>query len=440
MPSQSSQLLKLAELFLNRAVQPSARMWALGSLESLSQVTPSDNKQYEVAFLDLKRGLGYLGIAFSPEEWAAWVKGNLEVLNRLPNSYWDRDATHSVPAIFSGYSESRFFITTSPKPPDGLDVFESTFLRGIGNIPQLWVFNGEYTNPLIQMRPLAKEFAHYGWIYDSLSRITYDSSSHSFTPRVEKFISQNQKKIDSITRLFRIRPKLLGSGSDGVAWDIGDNRVLKVFTDLIAYDAAQQAYERLHTNPSLGKTEALIYDVGPLGQFDKYTLYYYIMEKMVPVSTMRSISMELRELVSKTVSKIYRDREFWRKVKTKDLKRDAKLIRDTVKWYSEKYSKELKHQEASTVETVTDEYSSTSSEESVPLSKNWLTSLVEEVIMKYLTGRTDLHMGNLGVTNYGEFRYFDPAYEGWSSNVNTGGGIVPRAEEGDIDWNEFPKI
>lgn len=439
MPPRSSQLLKLAELFLNKAVQPTARMWALGSLESLAEVPPED-KQYEVAFMALRKGLGYLGLAFSPEEWVAWIKGNLEILNKLPNSYWDRDTTHSVPAIFAGYVEDRYFITSSPKPPNGLDVYESTFLRGIGSIPQLWVYSGEYTNPLIQMRPLSKEFAHYGWIYDSLSRITHDSSNYSFTPRVEKFILANQKKIDSITRLFRTRPKLLGSGSDGVAWDIGDNRVLKVFTDLIAYDAAQQAYERLHTNPSLGKTEALIYDVGPLGQFDTYTLYYYIMEKMTPVGSIASISHELRGLVSKTVSKIYRDREFWRQVKTKDLKQDAKLIRDTVKWYAEKYSKELKHQEASTIEAVTDEYSSTSSEESAPLSKNWLPSLVEEVIMKYLTGRTDLHMGNLGVTNYGEFRYFDPAYEGWSSNPNMGAGQVPLPEEGEIDWNEFPKI
>jgi len=52
------------------------------------------------------------------------------------------------------------------------------------------------------------------------------------------------------------------------------------------------------------------------------------------------------------------------------------------------------------------------------LKDNWLELYIEEVIMKYLTGRTDLHMGNIGVTGYGELRYYDPAYGGHESEIN----------------------
>lgn len=52
------------------------------------------------------------------------------------------------------------------------------------------------------------------------------------------------------------------------------------------------------------------------------------------------------------------------------------------------------------------------------LRGNWLVKFIEEIILKYLTGRGDLHLGNLGVTNQGNFRYFDPAYTGWENRIN----------------------
>ena len=41
------------------------------------------------------------------------------------------------------------------------------------------------------------------------------------------------------------------------------------------------------------------------------------------------------------------------------------------------------------------------------LRPSWLPSLIQEVLMKNVIGRIDLHMGNIGVTSYGEFRFFD---------------------------------
>lgn len=45
------------------------------------------------------------------------------------------------------------------------------------------------------------------------------------------------------------------------------------------------------------------------------------------------------------------------------------------------------------------------------LKPNWLKTFAEEVLMKYLTNRTDLHTGNLGITEYGLLRYFDPSFK-----------------------------
>ena len=57
-------------------------------------------------------------------------------------------------------------------------------------------------------------------------------------------------------------------------------------------------------------------------------------------------------------------------------------------------------------------------EEMINLQDDWLEKLCEELIIKYLTGRTDTHLGNLGVTRYGYLRYFDPAFSLHQSHFN----------------------
>lgn len=44
------------------------------------------------------------------------------------------------------------------------------------------------------------------------------------------------------------------------------------------------------------------------------------------------------------------------------------------------------------------------------LDQNWLEGFLKEIIMKFLTRRTDLHTGNLGITKHRKLRYFDPAH------------------------------
>ena len=44
------------------------------------------------------------------------------------------------------------------------------------------------------------------------------------------------------------------------------------------------------------------------------------------------------------------------------------------------------------------------------LNSNWLSELIEEITFKFITNRTDLHYGNLGLTHYNKLRYFDPTH------------------------------
>jgi len=56
--------------------------------------------------------------------------------------------------------------------------------------------------------------------------------------------------------------------------------------------------------------------------------------------------------------------------------------------------------------------------QSLKLDSNWLLKFIEEVIAKSTSFRGDLHMGNLGINNNGELRYFDPYHEDHEYGIN----------------------
>lgn len=375
-----------------------------------------------------------LEIEISNEDWNKWLEKNASLLGDLPNKHWlwDRDVKDGILTELPDYS--RVYITYSRTAPAVLGVKSSSFLQSHGAIPSLWIWSGEYEG--LTSEPLSKDLAHYDWLIQSAERITGGSYDPSFNTNIQAFVIGNMARLNTIRQWFKYEPKYIGGGADGVAWDIGDRKIMKLFSDTTSYNHALQAAHRLHKNPSLGKTEAMIYDVGIIGQFENYNLYYYIMEKMVPVTEIPGIKEELRHLVTAIVSKIYGERELWRVIKKRNFDLDGPGIRAKVKEYANKYAREIMQKHSVFVRGIENTFAlnqikidqENPDEHLIPLSEKWLPSLVEEVLMKYLTGRGDLHMGNLGVTAYGEFRYFDPAYEGWNSNINMGGGLVPQPE------------
>jgi hypothetical protein len=314
------------------------------------------------------------------------------------------------------------FISMSNDLADDIeyDIIKHGFLKGYKNIPNLFIFMA--TESGLNRMPLSKDLSPYGFLEKALIQIgtspiddegSTDLNKNESIVLFPQFLNENKSKIDKLMSSFSYSPKYLGGGYDGAVFDVGQNLTLKIFRDSFSYYKAKESYDRLHKNPELAKNEAMIYDVGILGPFGKQTIYYYIMEKMKPIEN------DLKPLMTKIVGYIgeyiryERDViEPYRKL-THDHKNNEK-IRAFLNNHSSKLESLLYNEHAKEI------YNMETFESD--LKQGWVKSLCEEILFKYLTGRGDLHLGNLGLTNYGRFVYFDPSFSGWENDnrmVNT---------------------
>lgn len=296
-------------------------------------------------------------------------------------------------------------------PQKFADIAQELIVPAAEGVPQLWLYIGHFKD---EAKPVFdKELAHNAYIWTAFSKMFELKPSPQEINQVEDFVHVNKNKINKIRKFFTQQPRFLGKGADGAAFDIG-NFVLKIFLDHSAAEAAMEAIERLHTQPSISKTEAMIHDVGVLGQFGHYTLYYYVMEKMQPIAEDPVLRESLRDLIKEIVVRLFSGTDI--KVFKKDFAKTDKVEagKKVVAWANSIAGSLSNDDKVKSVEFKFD-----------GLKKTWLSSLVEEIAMKYLTDRTDLHIGNLGLSDHGpfgkEFRYFDPAYRRFTSTVNIGG-------------------
>lgn len=88
----------------------------------------------------------------------------------------------------------------------------------------------------------------------------------------------------------------------------------------------------------------------------------------------------------------------------------APKIKNVIRNRAKEIADHITKEDAETVHIVETQYPE--------LNKDWLMLLTEEMIMKFITDRTDLHVGNLGITPNGKFRYFDPAYKEGLTELN----------------------
>lgn len=426
--SSSNSLLALAELYYSRCV-------LFSKAQNLQQIeddlnAPDDpvakknyqNQEY-ANFINsplIKEIGSILPILPTNQQWQSWIEKNRNIISSLIKIRgW-----HEYMGNISAQTLNHTLLVikkqhTIEKPDQAFDIMSESILQASPPIPTLYVLERTFfASPYAPPRNIPIELAHEGYLIDALRQMVGGKENDLL-----QFIKDNKAKIDSIRRFFSKTPKMLGKGSDGIAFDIGGGKVLKIFTDLTSLQKAVEAMHRLHKEPALAKTEAMIYDAGRLGQYrvenkwgraDKRDIYYYIIEKMKPI---RNINDDAAKIMRDILDMIKFEVEQSDDVKWNNLK---------LKITNPKLHEEVKKEVAQEAETIHNHivrnfpYITKKVEEFVSgLRQGWLKSYIEEVLMKFLTGRTDLAMRNLGLTGYGEFRYFNPAYQGYENEISS---------------------
>lgn len=363
-----------------------------------------------------------IGRTISLEEIEGWLNQNENILDYYISSFKNYQKYHYEHYIV--YNEIKqtdlqhTIISIDKKPSDDilLEINKEAFLKGYKNIPNLYIYIALTSR--FKNEPITKEMVPYDFLNEILKPIIGNNvNDREFQNEKLKFIEENKNVIDKVINSFAYIPKKIGKGDDGIAYSIGSNLVLKIFKDQFNFIKSKEAFDRLHKNPEIGKNEAMIYDVGILGNFYGTTIYYLIMEKMEPIN--QGMKKHLAPIIGAIGTYIKNNKEIFKNL-TKELY-DPKN-HNKIKLYLNSESEKIKDyiysnypDEIETIESAED------------LNKDWVKNLSEEILFKSITNRGDLHLGNIGLTNYGKFIYFDPAHENWEDDLN-----IPSRD--DIDF------
>lgn len=328
--------------------------------------------------------------------WNEWLDLNQTVLNAAEinvSSYWQTTPNY----ILTYSSIYDIYITHDPDTISPyFNTQSSSILKNYKQIPKLFLIKGQRTQAHSSM---PKDIAHYMFVASALNKhISFNNPDDHES--IREFIVSNKSKLDKIRSIFSKEPQEIGSGADGIAYDIGNGFILKLFFSTNAYNHAVNAINRLHSNPTLGKTEAMIYDAGLIGDFRKKPVYYYIIEKMETIRN-SEINYNVDNLITSLLDLIKNDINHWNTISGKMPKLNDNTFKKIILTFVEKYKQRLSY-------ICKEDISTINKEKINVLQYNWLDLFIEEVILKILTRRADLHTGNIGITSSGYLRFFDP--------------------------------
>jgi hypothetical protein len=405
-----NRALYLADMFEYHAlIKNNCRSWAIKSLISLAD----NNFEIELFSEELAR---FLGVSLSEEDTTEWLNKNASLMSNEFSKSWtvNADEKYTYLQCYDGTINNQDTFSRIYKMPISsenaslLKIKQSALLIGSNKIPTLYYYK---LIPLSAAEGLIDSKLYpYMYIAQTLKSLFMTPIDNDFSIRFEKFVNHNKHKLNHIANFISNTPKFINRGSDGAVFDIGPTYVLKIFQDKVAFNHAKEAMQRWIDDPKMARTEAMIYSADSLGEFDGHSLYYYIMEKMTLAESLPQEDKDhLTNIVQKIIMSINLAREDWKEIK--NIIKDPSQL-DLVK---QKIQEGVANISGTIKETTSKEINSLHND--LKLREGWLESLIEEVIMKYLTSRTDLKIDNLGLTAYKEFRYFDPSFDFTTSNI-----------------------
>lgn len=345
-----------------------------------------------------------------------WYLKNRSYLEQHVDKFWYGNFVEEIILCKDGDQ----YIVISKEPQKKLDIIKGYMLNRYQNIPSMFLY---YVGS--NFVKIDESCEQYSWVLPYIKFnnerliMQYSKLYDEFT----KFCTNNKDSLDKIMKQCSKEPVVLGGGRGGMAFDIGEQKVLKLFKDKFTYDKSLEAYNRIFDNPALAKTEAYIYDVGSLGSIEGSDLYYVIMEKMKPLISDDRNKTETKEVDMNRYDMHYMVTELvtlvWNYIKS------DKHIND-IKYKNKHYPDEVID---ATINKIAGIILSQPMPEKLEkliseltnlerLKPNWLKLFIKEIIYKYITGRGDLHAGNCGITPYGELRFFDPSHEVFEEKFN----------------------
>lgn len=352
----------------------------------------------------------------SQDEIDNWINNNKSLIVDNFSEVWEIVGKNNQPMMKSFlYVENGDdifgLISKSPLESPSFKVKNSILLKGLGPIPNLWMYIGSYIF-FSGLENINKENASNDFIAIAFTHLfsgRVPASTKNILPYINEFLINNRSKIDQIRKFFVGTPKELDGATDGFVFSIAPNLILKIFKSEFAYQKAIRAMNELHSNTNIAKTEAMIYDAGYLGNFLNEKIYYLIMEKMTPVTNLNENHYNLIKKILRYVSVHIVENDEIYSLKNEDYI-NTNSIKNKINKISGQFVNDIK------LSKIGDLVKKMELE--LKMKPSWLFNFIQEIIYKYITNRGDLHMGNLGVTSFGELRFFDPSHHSWQQDIN----------------------
>lgn len=349
---------------------------------------------------------------FKREEFSSYIQTNQTMFSQMKgNIAWqNKNAKGELQGI--DRNGNYILLSKQSNPPKEYEATSMSLLKGVGAIPTLYLYTLKEHEYKPKDRDYPKQLGHYSFIMQAFLGMfpwLKRESNEEYKNSILEFVETNKSNIDRLRKHFDYEPTYIDAGSSGATFAVGKNRILKLFKDHSEYQAALASMGRVFTGHGMGKTEAYIDDAGIFGTFYDNVVYYYTQERMIPLrglfaddldagGYMKQILKNIQQLFLK--NRIILDR-------LRKMVNHPRVL-DAIRMVANRMTEKVKQTNGKKIT-----YVGNLMNERVGIREDWLVVLIEEMITKYITNRTDLHFGNVGISNRGggTLIYFDAAFQ-----------------------------